>query len=258
MINKMKGTVILIEDELSDLQRIKSLLHKDYECLCSTNGTAGIALYLSEAEKNPLVISDVNLPDMMGFDVCRAIKSHNPATYVMLLTAYNNSKLRLAGFKAYADSYMDKTLSDEEIVLKVRNAFNTIQINQPVRPPTTKTQAPCKLDKFEPLVKKLLTDYYKKPIYERDQNSCNLEAMSLFFHLSPRTFQRKMHDQIGIPFKTYQLQVRLQMGKKLLLDDFNATQIAEILEFSSPSHFSRAFRDLYGVTPSKYKMHNLD
>ncbi len=256
MRNKV-GTVILIEDELSAIQRLLSLLHKDYECHYSTTGKGGIRLYQKLMDKNPLIISDVNLPDMVGFDVCRAIKSQNPATYVMLLTAYNDSELRMAGLNAYADSYMDKILSDEEIKLKVRNAFNTIQLNRRVEPPVNKTQITCQYDNFESLIRNRLLDYYKRPFAERNKEGCCLETMSHFVHQSPRTFQRKMLEQIGIPFKTFQLQVRLQRGRELLMDEFSVTQIAEILEFSSPSHFSRAFQAYYGVTPSKYKKHQL-
>lgn len=253
MMNKTDGTVILIEDEPTAIQRLLALLQHDYECHYALTGKRGIALYQKLVDKNPLVICDVNLPDMVGFDACRAIKSQNPATCVMLLTAYNDSELRMAGLNAYADSYMDKTLSDEEIKLKIRNAFNTIQLRQAVKPPVTKKPAPCKFDNLESLVRNRLLDYYKQPLAERDKGVCDLEAMSCFVHQSPRTFQRKMHEQVGIPFKTFQLKVRLKKGRELLLDGFSVTQIAEILEFSSPSHFSRAFQEHYEVTPSKYK-----
>lgn len=253
MTNKADGTIILIEDEPTAIQRLLSLFQQDYECHYALTGKRGIALYQKLMDKKPLVICDVNLPDMVGFDVCRAIKSYDPATCVMLLTAYNDSELRMAGLNAYADSYMDKTLSDEEIKLKIRNAFNTIQLRQTVEPPVTETSTPCKFDNFESLIRNRLLDYYKQPVAERDKQICDLGAMSRFVHQSPRTFQRKMHEQVGVPFKTFQLQVRLRRGRELLLDGFSVTQIAEILEFSSPSHFSRAFQEHYEVTPSKYK-----
>lgn len=255
--SKEQATVILIEDEPTAIQRLLNFLRQDYECHFATTGEGGIALYQKIMHKNPLIILDVNLPDMTGFDVCRAIKSHNPATYVMLLTAYNDHELRMAGLNAYADSYMDKILSDEEIQLKVRNAFNTVQLNHTVRPPTEVPSATCKFNNLESLVRNWLLDYYKSPIAERDAKVYCLETISELTCQSPRTFQRKMHEQVGVPFKTFQLQVRLQNSRELLMDGFNVTQIAEILEFSSPSHFSRAFQAYYGMTPSKYKKHQL-
>jgi len=254
MSNKTNGSVIVIEDELPAIMRLQSLLQTEYECRFSRTGQAGLSLYQKIMDQNPLVICDVNLPDMVGFDVCSAIKSQNPATYVMLFTAYNDSELRMEGLNAYADSYVDKTISDEEIKLKIRNAFNTIYLKQTVEPPpVVKQQSSCKFDNVESQTRKLLQDYYKQPIAERHEQVCGLEAISKYFHQSPRTFQRKMHDQVGMPFKTFQLIVRLKMSRSLLMDGFSVTQIAEILEFSSPSHYSRAFQQQFEVTPSKYK-----
>lgn len=258
MSNK-EGIVILIEDDPAAIKRFLPLLRQNYECYFTTTGEGGISLYQKLMAQNPLVICDVNLPDRVGFDVCRAIKALNPATYVMLLTAYNDSELRIAGLNAYADSYVDKVLSDEEIRLKVRNAFNTVQLNHAVEPPlaVTKKNILCQLDNFEAVIRKRLLDHYKQPFFERDKCGCSLESMAEFVHQSPRTFQRKMINQVGVPFKTFQLKVRLQRSRELLLEGFNVTQIADILEFSSPSHFSRAFRDEYGLTPGKYKKHQL-
>lgn len=257
MTSKADGYVIVIEDELPAIMRLQSLLQKEYVCHFSRTGQGGLSLYQKLMDENPLVICDVNLPDMVGFDVCRAIKSQNPATYVMLFTAYNDSELRMEGLNAYADSYVDKTLSDEEIKLKIRNTFNTLYLKQTVEPPAIKKQTLSKFDNVESQVRNLLQDYYKRPCAERDEQVCGLEAISNYFHQSPRTFQRKMHDQVGMPFKTFQLIVRLKMSRELLMDGFSVTQIAELLEFSSPSHFSRAFQQQFEVTPSKYKKHQL-
>ncbi|PIE00463.1 MAG: hypothetical protein CSA79_03810 [Thiothrix nivea] len=255
MTAKTGGTLILVDDEPTALQRLLSLLQDEYECHYALTGTGGLRLYEQLVDKNPVVVCDVKLPDMAGFDVCRAIKAQNPATYVMLLTAYNDSELRMAGLNAYADSYMDKVQSDEEIRLKVRNAFNTIHFNHPVEPPAVMNKAinNHNFDNFEDLVRNRLLEYYKQPSTERDKRICSLEAMADFTNQSPRTFQRKMQRLVGLPFKTFQLKVRLDRGRELLMDGFSVTQIAEILEFSSPSHFSRAFRDYYGMTPGKYK-----
>jgi AraC-like DNA-binding protein len=257
MSNKSDGTVVLIEDEPAAIQRFLPLLRASYNCYFTTTGEGGIALYQKVMDQNPLVICDVNLPDKLGFEVCRAIKSCNPATYVMLLTAYNDSELRMAGLNAYADSYVDKVIGDEEFRLKVRNAFNTVQLNQAVEPPVSDAPAQCKFDNIEMVVRNRLLDYYKQPFFERDKKVCSLEAMSAFIHQSPRTFQRKMHEQVGMPYKTFQLKIRLQRGRELLMEAFSVTEIADILEFSSPSHFSRAFQEHYGMTPSKYKKHQL-
>lgn len=254
MANTRNGTMIFIEDDLTAVQRFLPLFRKKHVCHYATNAQDGIALYQKMMNENPLVICDVNLPDMLGFDVCREIKSRNPATYVMLLTAYNDSELRMAGLNAYADSYVDKASSNEEICLKIRNAFNTIYLNRSVSAPMAKKATPSyRLDDFETTIRNYVLSYYKQPCFERDTDGCSLEVISAFMNQSPRTFQRKMHDQVGMPFKTYQLHLRLKMSQDLLMEGFCVTEIADILEFSSPSHLSRAFHEYYGMTPSKYK-----
>jgi len=113
-----KGSVLIVEDEENLLDTLKLNLELEgYEVTTATNGA--IALKKIEGEYFDLVLLDVMLPEVDGFDVCETIRLKNIETPILMLSARAGSADRVSGLKRGADDYLTKPFHLEELLLRV-------------------------------------------------------------------------------------------------------------------------------------------
>ena len=248
-----KPSIILIDDDDRDLQRLCSLFQEEFSCYVASDGESGLKVIEAHANDRPLVICDVNLPDITGFDVCRTVKSRYPDFCVILLTGFSDKSLRMEGLNAYADNYMDKAISDQEIQLTIRNIYNTFNPRQEIHAPDRYVTDTNRFMGFEVQVRNKILDYFSCPVRERVPDRVTVSGMADSFNTTTRTFQRNMERHTGSSYSKFFAETRLQKSKELLAAKFSVTEIAELLDYSSPSHFSREFKKSYGLTPNRYK-----
>ncbi|WP_426059800.1 response regulator [Hymenobacter sp. B1770] len=111
--------LLLVEDEpkLASFVR-KGFENEGYEIEVAYDGRTGLSL----AQKQPydLVILDVNLPHINGFELCRLIKQQAPAQPVLMLTALDSLGDKVAGFEAGTDDYLVKPFAFQELLMRTR------------------------------------------------------------------------------------------------------------------------------------------
>ncbi len=114
--------VLVVEDTLAQMDLIKLYLKEGgYSVLTANNAKDGLALL--DSEKPDVVITDVVMEGMNGFEMCRAIKK-NPATEkvpVIACTSRNTDLDRMWGMKQGVDAYIGKPFTSEELVRAVRS-----------------------------------------------------------------------------------------------------------------------------------------
>lgn len=128
----MTGKVLIVEDEESILLSLEFLLRKDgYDVYCSKDGAAALQM-LSQLTPD-LVLLDVMLPLIDGYDLCRIMRT-NPAlekTRIMLLTARGRESEIARGISLGADAYLTKPFSTRELMDTVR----ALMAGRPIRQP---------------------------------------------------------------------------------------------------------------------------
>ncbi len=247
-------SVLIIDDDELILDRLTSLLCNEFTCYAAKTAQQGLTVFDRIGAENLVVICDIDLPDIIGFDVCKTIKSSHPGTCVMLLTGFSSKMTRMKGLYAYADNCLDKTLDDAELRLLIRNASNTMHPQATITPPpTVLLKGDTLFTGLETKVKRYITSYYKKPITQRSKNELSVTHVAPHFNLTERTFQRQIKDITGCSYTKFLTQQKLEKSKELLAKELSITQISELLEYSSPSHYSREFKRYTGVTPNRYK-----
>ncbi|MFH1416453.1 MAG: response regulator [Elusimicrobiota bacterium] len=117
-----KETVLIVDDEMEFLKMIATVLEKEgYEIKTATSGME--ALQVLTMEKIDLIVLDVKMPDMDGYEVCRRIRedlllSHIP---VIMLTCMTDIDDRVKGIKTGGDDYITKPFESEELFVRIRN-----------------------------------------------------------------------------------------------------------------------------------------
>ena len=115
----MPNKVLVVEDEANLLVALKYNLNSEgYDVFTAEDGEAGLAL--ARREKPDVVILDVMLPKLDGFEVCRILRRESDVRIIML-TARGEEIDRVVGLELGADDYVTKPFSNRELMARVRN-----------------------------------------------------------------------------------------------------------------------------------------
>ena len=115
----MAKTILIVEDEKNIVDILSfNLTREGYTALEAYDGEAGLQLAL---EQDPdLILLDLMLPKMNGFDVCRAVREHGRATPIIMLTAREEETDKVLGLELGADDYITKPFSMRELLARVK------------------------------------------------------------------------------------------------------------------------------------------
>ena len=202
-----------------------------------------------------LVISDVVMPKMDGFELLRRLKGSTNTSHVpvILLTTKTEHQSRVEGLEHGADAYVDKPFNLEELEARIASLIaNRIRIKGKF----------SGVQEQEDTVRKVelkgndaaLMERIMKAINERlDDSDFNVEALADEVGLSRVQLHRRMKELTGITVGEFIRNLRLQQAAKLLAQgDTTISQVTYAVGFSNPTHFASAFKKSFGVTPSEY------
>ena len=200
-----------------------------------------------------LVVSDVVMPVMDGFELCKTIKSDLNYSHIpiILLTAKTNIQSKIEGMELGADAYIEKPFSVEYLQAC---ASNLIQNREKLRRTFAKspfvaanTMALTKAD--EEFIKKLnevIQINYTNPEFSMDDMADNL-------NMSRSNFYRKIKGVLDLSPNEYLRLERLKRAAQLLKDGENRiSEICYMVGFNSPSYFAKCFQKQFGVSPKDF------
>jgi DNA-binding response OmpR family regulator len=111
--------ILLVEDEKKIADTLsKGLKELDYHIETAYDGKIGLRLF--ESGRFNLVITDINLPGMNGYDLCKAIRSRNQHIPIIMLTALSATDDKIEGFDSGADDYLVKPFEFKELLARIR------------------------------------------------------------------------------------------------------------------------------------------
>ncbi len=115
----MEKTVLIVEDERAIVEILKfNLKREGYETLEALDGETG--LLLAETKDPDLILLDVMLPKMNGFDICKTLRAQKRTTPIIMLTAREEEMDKVFGLETGADDYMTKPFSMKELLARVK------------------------------------------------------------------------------------------------------------------------------------------
>ena len=124
-----KKTVLIVEDEKSIVDILRFNLEREgYRTLTAYDGETGLRTAL---EKDPdLILLDVMLPKMIGFDVCQALREKGRNVPVIILTAREEEADKVQGLEIGVDDYITKTYSMRELMVRMKSNFRRTSMQQ--------------------------------------------------------------------------------------------------------------------------------
>ena len=115
----MDQTILIVDDEALNVSILEEILEERFPLLVARNGRE--AVELAAAHRPWLVLMDIMMPELNGYDACRQIKAFDePVPQVVLVSAKASTSERVAGYDAGADDYIIKPFDDDELIAKIR------------------------------------------------------------------------------------------------------------------------------------------
>ena len=129
-IEVKKPTLLVVDDEPVNLRVLKQLLASDYQLVFARNGEE--ALKLTEARQPNLILLDVMMPGLTGFEVCRQLKQQSSTKHipVIFVTALNDEHEETEGFEAGAVDYITKPISPAIVKARVKTHLSLVQSDE--------------------------------------------------------------------------------------------------------------------------------
>jgi len=194
------------------------------------------------------------MPGTDGYSLTHQLKSDEKTSHIpiILLSAGASSGNKLEGLKKGADDYLVKPFNTEELKLRVANL---IESRQNLRKKYTgEIAAGNETAKTDSIEKQFLHKVHKCIEENLANEEFTIEELAENVGMSRSQLHRKLIALTSLSASNYVKTYRLKRAHELILN--NAGTIAEICYmsgFSSPSYFSKSFRELYGVTPGELK-----
>jgi signal transduction histidine kinase/DNA-binding response OmpR family regulator len=244
-------TVLIIEDNYELRNYLKTLLIREYRVVTAPNGKQGLETALTIIPD--LIITDIMMPQMDGFEVCSMVKSDIRTSHVpvILLTALYEPEKQIGGFRTGADAYITKPFDENIFLARVENLLKSRAKLRQVFSVSDSEWA----NEMEPLHSDRILIQKASHFIEQHLNDRTfvIDTLASAMGMSISTMYRKIKvltNQSPTEFIRY---IRLKKAVKLMDEgNSNVDEIGFAVGFNSHSYFTSSFKKQFGMTPSEY------
>jgi DNA-binding response OmpR family regulator len=246
-----KDVVLIVEDSEDIRFFIKGSLGKKYSFIEAENGVEG--LELAQKYMPDLIVTDIMMPQMDGYEFCSAIKSSVETSHipVIMLTSKSGELSEKIGLEKGADDYISKPFNIDILDARISNLiksrtdlrkrFNKEIVIKPSDVVITSTD-----EKFLSKAIKTVENHMSEPHYD-------IETFSRDMAMSQSTLYRKLKALTGESTNNFIKNLRLNRGASLLSqNEISVSEIANMVGFDDPAYFSKSFKQKFGISPTEY------
>lgn len=243
--------ILVAEDHESLRAYLVDILSTRYEVHGVAHGKEALA-YLANAKKTVnLILSDVMMPEMDGFELLQQIRKKEEQEHCsfIMLTAKAASKDRLHALRIGADDYLIKPFEEEELLLRIQRLLE----NQEARIVAYESEKQSD-EQFERDSDQELYEVLRSFVEENLSNAdLSTDMLARQINVGKRQLQRKLKLITGLSPIHFIRDIRLQNARQLLESGTYPTvaEVAYRVGFTDPSYFSRLYRKHYGKYPSE-------
>jgi two-component system cell cycle response regulator len=247
----MLPLILLVDDEDEILEFLERMLKTKYTILKAENGKEALDILAKEAVQ--LVVSDVMMPEMDGFELCKMIKSNFEYSHIpiILLTAKNTIQSKVEGLELGADAYIEKPFSKDHLFAQIasllanRNMIRQFFASSPLV--HIKSMAHSKADE------RFLEALNETICRNIEDIELDVEKLARIMNMSRITMYRKIKAVSDLtPLELINI-TRLKKAAEYLAEgDYKIYEISHMVGFSSQSNFARTFLKQFNMTPTDY------
>ena len=242
--------VLVVDDNAEVRQYVAQLLGGDYDVRQAADGKEGLDTALKTVPD--LIVCDVMMPVMDGLEMCRRVKEATATSHVpvILLTSNAQENQRAEGYDCGADAYITKPFSSKVLLSRVRNLLENRKRLKYVYASGADDEARDEADPDS----RFMADFGRVVRERMSDSSLSVETISSALGLSRVQMYRKVKQLTGqSPVEIIRV-TRLKKAERLLkTTKMTVSEISYDVGFSSPSYFSKCFKDYFGVQPGEVR-----
>jgi YesN/AraC family two-component response regulator len=226
-------------------------LSAQYQIIEAGDGESGEQNAIS---KHPhLIISDVMMPKMDGFELCRRIKSNLQTSHipVILLTARSSEEHKLSGYQAGADEYLSKPFNLDILQLRIEKLIEQQKLRK------EKFSQKIEVNPSEITISSIDEQLIQKALgcIEKNMNNpdYSVQQFSQDMGMDRTVLYKKLQSITGLAPSDFMRSIRLKRAAQLLTQgQYLVAEVAEMVGFNTPKYFSKYFKEAFGMNPSQY------
>lgn len=244
---------LVVDDNADVREYVAHLLGGEYDVRQAADGKEGLGMALKTVPD--LIVCDVKMPVMDGLEMCRRVKAETATSHVpvILLTSNAQENQRAEGYDCGADAYITKPFSSKVLLSRVRNLLENRKRLKYVYASGADDEAKDAADPDS----RFMADFGRVVRERMSDSSLSVETISSALGLSRVQMYRKVKQLTGqSPVEIIRV-TRLKKAEHLLKSTkMTVSEISYDVGFSSPSYFSKCFKDYFGCQPGEMRETN--
>lgn len=246
--------ILIVEDTPEVARYIRQQLNPAHCYLFAPNGTEGLAK--AEQTVPDVIITDVMMPGMDGFELCRRIRSSELLNHipVVMVTAKATHADHIAGLEAGADAYFEKPFHADELNLKVEKLLEQHRLLREKYSGAFRRGEKPDTDGISAADKAFVDKFADRARAQMTQGKIDYDALAYDLCLSRTQLNRKLKAITGCTTTDFILQIRIDTAKRMLDDtDLAIYEIAQQLGMDNTAYFNTLFKKATGITPTQWR-----
>ena len=246
-----RPVILLVDDSEDIVEYLSRDFSKKYHTYTAKDGYAAMAILQQQFVQ--LVVSDVMMPGMDGFELCTTIKStpellHIP---VILLTAKNTFQSKIQGLKTGADAYIEKPFSLDLLYVQIDNLLeNRLKLKESYARSPHMHSSSIAHSKEDETFWKQLTAMILSNLHDAD---LDVEKIAVLMNMSKSTLYRRMQSISGMSPSDVINLTRVKKSADLIsAGNFRINELAKEVGYNYPAQFRRNFQKQFKMSPAEY------
>lgn len=247
----MNESILIIDDNKEILELLSDIFNDSYIVHSAESGE--LAQHILDNEVIHLIISDVMMPGINGFELCKLIKSNVNYCHIpiVLLTSKNTFNAQIEGLENGADAYIQKPFS--QLLLRTQIATllkNRLKIKDHFASSPFEDMRVMAHSKTDEVFLKKLDDFIRKNLKDSD---LDVDQLAYQMNMSRPTFYRKIKSISALSPKEMIDITRLKKAASLIAEnEFNLNEISNMVGYSNQSVFTKSFHRYFNLAPRDY------
>ena len=234
--------VYIADDEVWITLGLKKLLEKlDMDVYIVGTANNGLtAKEEIELFKPDVVFTDIRMPGLTGLELLQSVSESAPDTKVVMISGYADFSYAREAIQHHAYDYLLKPIKEEELARVMMSI-----INERGEEKTEKSDEPS----FDRVIDNVISE-----IREHYTEDISLTSLATKYNLSMARLSEMIKENLQVNFSDYIASLRIQRAKELLRDEsISIQEIAEIVGYNDYFYFTKVFKKVEGISPSKYR-----